>query len=286
MAQLVKLVEEIEAAAAAEPGKTAATAAAAITTATQRPSATTAPAAAAAAAAAGAQGYFLESPKDPQQQQQQPLLHSNFRLWLTSSPVDFFPSAVLHKAVKLFVEPPRGLKPRLISIYSSLPQGYLSSCDSCGRGQQWQRLVFAGALLHGLLCERRRFGPLGWNVPYEFSNGDLSCALANMQAVVSDMNQDLLQACKSSGSSSKQQGDEGSDGAASSRSSRSSSGGSSVWEALLHIVGQINYGGRVTDPEDRLLLGGIMQQHLSPEVLSGSIRLGPPGGWVSRWGEG
>jgi dynein heavy chain len=117
----------------------------------------------------------------PSEQQQQPALHPNFRLWLTTIPVDFFPAAVLHKGVRLFLEPPRGLKPTLLSIYSSLPPGYLASCDSCGRGQQWQRLVFVGALLHGLLCERRRFGPLGWNVPYEFSDGDLSCALANMQ---------------------------------------------------------------------------------------------------------
>ena len=180
MPQLVKLVEEVEAAAAAAAPGTAAAAAAAVTPASGAATAPKPPAASAATNAA--QGFFLEAAPQPEQQQQQlPALHPNFRLWLTSSPVDFFPPVLLHKGVRLFLEPHRGLKPTLLGIYSSLPRGYLSSCDGCGRGPQWRQLVFAGALLHGLLCERRRFGPLGWNVPYEFSEGDLSCALANIQ---------------------------------------------------------------------------------------------------------
>lgn len=180
MPQLVKLVEEVEAAAAAAaPGAAAATAAAV----TPASGVATAPKPSAASAATNAaQGFFLETALQPEQQQQQlPALHPNFRLWLNSSPVDFFPPVLLHKGVRLFLEPHRGLKPTLLGIYASLPRGYLAACDGCGRGPQWRQLVFAGALLHGLLCERRRFGPLGWNVPYEFSEGDLSCALANIQ---------------------------------------------------------------------------------------------------------
>jgi hypothetical protein len=35
--------------------------------------------------------------------------------------------------------------------------------------------------LHGLVRKRRGFEPLGWNVLYEFSDGNLHSALANMQ---------------------------------------------------------------------------------------------------------
>jgi hypothetical protein len=90
-----------------------------------------------------------------------------------------------------------------------------------------------------------------------------------LQAVVKDPNHELLPSC----GSPKQQPPL-SPGATTNSSSSSSS---SVWEALLHIVGAINYGGRVTDPDDRRLLAGIMQQHLSADVLGGSIRLGRPG---------
>jgi hypothetical protein len=59
---------------------------------------------------------------------------------------------ILHCAgVRVALEPPRGLKPTLLRSYASLPAACLSACNSCGRGQQWQRLAFVAALLHGLL---------------------------------------------------------------------------------------------------------------------------------------
>jgi hypothetical protein len=89
-----------------------------------------------------------------------------------------------------------------------------------------------------------------------------------LQAVVKDLNQDLA-----AGTSSNSGG------------SGSTAGASAVWEGLLHIVGAINYGGRVTDPDDRRLLAAIVQQHLSPEVLTGRLMLGQPGGSVPGWEE-
>jgi hypothetical protein len=183
MPQLVKLVEEIGEAAASVAGPD--TAANSQRTGALTPNTQAAGGGAAAAPAAPTQGYFVDlASGEQQQQQQQVVLHPNFRLWLTSSPVDFFPPGVLHRGLALYMEPPRGLKQGLLGTYASLPGGYLAACDSSGRGQQWRALVFAGALLHGLLCERRRFGALGWNVPYEFSDEDLSCALANIQVGV------------------------------------------------------------------------------------------------------
>ena len=31
-----------------------------------------------------------------------------------------------------------------------------------------------------MIQERRKFGPLGWNVKYDFNNSDLECALATL----------------------------------------------------------------------------------------------------------
>jgi len=39
------------------------------------------------------------------------------------------------------------------------------------------------------------------------------------------------------------------------------------WEALIYMVGEANYGGRVTDPKDRRLLLILLQDFYTPKIL-------------------
>eukprot|EP00879_Flechtneria_rotunda_P015623 GHRR01016340.1.p1 GENE.GHRR01016340.1~~GHRR01016340.1.p1 ORF type:complete len:436 (+),score=144.24 GHRR01016340.1:789-2096(+) len=216
-----------------------------------------------------------KSAKSPDTEQQ---LHPSFRLWLTSTPADCFPQLVLQKGIRIALEPPRGLKPVLAHSYVSLQEGYLAACNGSGRGLEWQRLVFAAAFLHAVIRERRQYGPLGWTIPYHFSDSDLSCALQHIQAVVQDPGQSL--GAQRGSHRASMLGAVGLGHATSSTGTVAPSSNDthrSAWDSMRYIVGEINYGGHVMDVNDRRLLRVIVQQHLQP----GSISLGSAGDDVS-----
>lgn len=99
----------------------------------------------------------------------------------------------------------------------------------------WARLIFSLASFHAVVQERRKFGALGWNIQYEFSAGDLECSLSTLRNLinVSDTGEMHVQ-----------------------------------WQALRYMVGDINYGGRVTDDRDRLLLACVLKRYLSEDLAA------------------
>jgi len=44
------------------------------------------------------------------------------------------------------------------------------------------------------------------------------------------------------------------------------------WDALVYQTGHINYGGRVTDDQDRRLLLTILQKYYTSEILKDDYR--------------
>ena len=97
-------------------------------------------------------------------------MNDSFRLYLTSTPIEFFPVSVLQNGVKLTTEPPRGLKANLKRSFAEISDSWL---DDCKKEDTYRKMVFGVSFFHAIVQERRKFGPLGWNVVYEFNDSDL-----------------------------------------------------------------------------------------------------------------
>lgn len=102
--------------------------------------------------------------------------HKNYRLWITSYPSKSFPVAILQNSIKMTNEAPKGLKLNMSQSYNSDPlsdEDFLKISGNEDVEKLWLRGVFALVFFHAVVQERREFGPLGWNIPYEFNESDL-----------------------------------------------------------------------------------------------------------------
>lgn len=101
-------------------------------------------------------------------------IDKEFRVWLTSMPSDVFPPSILMRGIKMTYEPPRGLKNNLLRNYASFKN---AEFDSNSKPAELKKLCFGLAFFHALILERRKYGPLGWNIPYEFTVADFQISL-------------------------------------------------------------------------------------------------------------
>lgn len=144
------------------------------------------------------------------------VIHEKFRLWITTDVSSKFPITFLQMSIKFTNEPPQGIKAGLKRTYAWFSQDIL---DMNPR-PQYKPLLYGLAFLHSVVQERRKFGPLGWNIPYEFNQSDLGASVQFVQNHVDEL------APKAPIS----------------------------WTTARYMFCEVHYGGRVTDDYDRRLL--------------------------------
>ena len=191
--------------------------------------------------------------------------HNRFRLWMTSYPSKDFPMTILQNAVKMTNEPPRGIRANVKRALSVQPLCDDDFFDKCARPNEFKRLLFSLCFFHANVQERRAFGPIGWNVPYGFDDGDLSISARQLKMFLDEKDED-----EEDGSIE----DEATGGAATTvadddeKALVSKAVSKLPLEALRYLAGECNYGGRVTDANDRILLATILEKCYSEEAAS------------------
>ena len=112
--------------------------------------------------------------------------------------------------------------------YADIDQEFI---DECRKGNPMHKLLFGLSFFHAIIQERKKFGPLGWNIRYEFNDSDLETSRTVLKMLLNDEDEAI------------------------------------PWDALLFVTGDINYGGRVTDDLDRRLLLAILKKYYNPEII-------------------
>ncbi|XP_063298016.1 dynein axonemal heavy chain 14 [Pelobates fuscus] len=157
---------------------------------------------------------------------------SQFRLWLSSKPDTAFPVSILQKSFKMAVEPPQGLKGKLLQTFDASGSGVVTEdvFEKGADGQSWKKLLFSLCFFNAVINERRKYGSLGWNIPYQFTASDLEVSIQMLAMFMQGQNE-------------------------------------IPWQAVHYLTGEVVYGGRVTDSWDRRCLLSILDNFYNPAVL-------------------
>lgn len=112
--------------------------------------------------------------------------------------------------------------------------------NDCKKPGEYKKLLFSLSFFHAIVQDRRKFGAIGWNIPYAFTFEDFSVCRQQLKIFLDTYDE-------------------------------------TPFRVLNFLFSEINYGGRVTDDKDVRLVKSILARFLQPATLEVGFALSESG---------
>lgn len=123
------------------------------------------------------------------------------------------------------------MRANLLGSLHQVDDIWFNTCTT--KNYEFKKILFGLCFFHANVRERRKFGPLGWNIQYVFSPPDLKISMDQLRIFLDDLKVE----------------------------------DSIPYAALAYLVGECNYGGRVTDDKDRRGIMNILDDYYTPKIV-------------------
>ena len=186
-------------------------------------------------------------------------VNKNFRLWLTSMPSKNFPVSILQNSLKLTTEPPTGIKANMKKLFDPIqdadvvftikqevinpkedkrtPEEVKKDEEDRINGEimkkfHYTKLLFALTLFHSVLQERKKFGPIGFNMRYDFNQSDFNTSSDFSRMYIDESYYEDI-----------------------------------PLDSISYLIGDVTYGGSITDETDRLVMNKTLEKFINFDIF-------------------